>query len=79
MKNFPLTVIIANYNSGFFLKKCIDSINGSKKIPSEIIIVDDKSTDNSLKLAEILKKKIQILKLFVNLKIKEQQRQDIPH
>jgi glycosyltransferase involved in cell wall biosynthesis len=68
MKDFPLTVIIANYNSGFFLKKCIDSINGSKKIPSEIIIVDDKSTDNSLKLAEMLKKKNSNIKIISKYK-----------
>lgn len=68
MKKFPLSVIIANYNSGIFLKKCINSINNSPKIPSEIIIVDDKSTDNSLKIAKILKKKNSNIKIICKKK-----------
>jgi glycosyltransferase involved in cell wall biosynthesis len=68
MKKFPLTVIIANYNSGIFLEKCINSINNCTKVPSEIIIVDDKSTDNSLKFAKILKKKNSNVKIICKKK-----------
>jgi glycosyltransferase involved in cell wall biosynthesis len=56
VKTVPVSLIIASYNSEFFLEECINSVNNSNKIPKQIIIVDDCSTDNSLKLAKSLKK-----------------------
>lgn len=64
MKYFPVSVIIANFNSEYFLIRCINSINNYKTKPSEIIIVDDKSTDISPKIAKSLKKKYANLKIF---------------
>ncbi len=63
MKNNPLvSVIIANYNNAKYLKKCINSIlfQDYKKI--EIIVIDDKSKDNSSKILKIFEKKIKIIK-----------------
>ncbi len=47
--NSPLiSVIVAIYNPGEHLRKCLDSITGQTYKNLEIILVDDGSTDNSL-------------------------------
>ena len=46
----PVSVIVPNYNSGLYLKECIESVN-SGQWPAEILIIDDCSIDNSLDLA----------------------------
>ena len=45
-----LTVAIANYNHGHFLERCITAVMTQEKVPDEIIIYDDCSTDNSLEI-----------------------------
>ena len=48
MSNQPLfSVLIANYNNGCFLQEAIDSVLAQTYTYWEVIIVDDKSTDNS--------------------------------
>lgn len=42
------TIIIPNYNSSEWIKKCIDSVRIQPYDDFEIIIVDDMSTDNSV-------------------------------
>ena len=60
-----LSIVIVNYNTKEFLKRCISSIldSVSKKINYEIIIVDNASSDNS---AEMVKKEFPQIKLIVN-------------
>lgn len=41
-----IDVVIVNYNSGYALGQCIDSINQSQNI--NVFVVDNNSTDNSL-------------------------------
>ena len=41
-----ISIIIVNYNNAKFLSKSINSILGQKINNLEIIVVDDKSTDN---------------------------------
>lgn len=52
-----LSVIILNYNSADYLKKCLESITKSDidNYKYEVIIVDNLSTDDSIKLAKTVK------------------------
>ncbi len=55
-----LSVIILNYTSGSFLKNCLQSLFSSKlKNHIQLIVVDNASTDNSIKTAKKLKNKNQ--------------------
>lgn len=54
MANF--SVIIPNYNHGAFLKERIDSVLAQLHAPSEIIILDDHSGDNSHEIIESYRK-----------------------
>ena len=76
MKKIPVSVIIPNYNSGKYLEDCIKSINSSMW-PIEILIIDDKSTDQSLEVAiklESIYSNIQIIKRIKNGGIVEARR-----
>jgi len=52
-----LSIIILNYNSADYLKKCLESLDKSDLggYHYEIIVVDNKSTDDSVKLAKSVK------------------------
>jgi len=60
-----LSIIIVSYNTRKFLKECINSLSEciSKKIEYEIIVVDNNSSDNSVKM---LKKDFPQIKLIAN-------------
>lgn len=70
IENNIVSIIIPNYNNEYFIKEVITRILKSTYKNIEIIIVDDKSTDNSVKIIqtnfknEIENKKI---RLFINL------------
>jgi glycosyltransferase involved in cell wall biosynthesis len=69
MKILPISVIIPVFNAGEFLEQCVNSIN-SKTIPTEIILIDDCSTDNSLDVAISISKthtNVRILKTEMNV------------
>jgi len=61
-------VIIVNWNSGEYIKKCIDSIfsNDNKNFINTIFIIDNGSTDASLNKVE-LNKKIKIIRNKTNM------------
>lgn len=53
MTNNPtVTVVIPNYNGEKFLKNCLESLNEQTYKEIEIILVDNNSTDMSLKLTQ---------------------------
>jgi glycosyltransferase involved in cell wall biosynthesis len=45
-----LSVTVLNYNYGHFLAHCLDSILGQSFTDFELILINDKSTDNSLEV-----------------------------
>lgn len=62
-----VSVVIPVYNSSKHLKECIDSVINQTYSNLEIILVDDKSTDNSLDIINSYKdKRIKVVKLSKN-------------
>lgn len=57
-----LAVIIPNYNKSKYLSACIESVMQQTRIPDEIVIVDDKSTDNSRQIIQKLCEKYYLIK-----------------
>ena len=49
--SLSLSVVIPVHNGGADLKMCLDALLNSTRQPDEVIIVDDASTDESVKLA----------------------------
>jgi glycosyltransferase involved in cell wall biosynthesis len=49
-----LSVVMPNYNHGHFLKSAVEEILGQSFPPCEIIIIDDGSTDDSVKVIEFI-------------------------
>ncbi|RLD45716.1 MAG: hypothetical protein DRI95_02540 [Bacteroidetes bacterium] len=47
-----VSIVAANYNNGRYLKDFINSVSDSSVLPKELIIIDDGSTDDSLKILE---------------------------
>ena len=43
-----LSVIIVNYNVKHFLEQCLYSVLSSKEVDTEIIVVDNQSSDGSM-------------------------------
>ena len=67
-KNLLLTIAIPNYNGADRIADCVKkcrNINLDKK-NYEILIIDNKSTDNSVKICQSLKKTIKNIRLIVN-------------
>lgn len=63
-----VSVLIVNYNSGSYAKACIESLFNQSNITLEIIVVDNASTDDSLKvLSTSFRKKITLIESDENL------------
>ena len=68
-----LAVIIPNYNKEKYITKCIESVFAQTLQPTEVIVVDDCSTDNSIIILEELKAHFDTLKIIpetINAKLK---------
>jgi len=57
-----LTIVVANYNHGHFLPRCLDAILAQTRPPDEILMIDDASTDNSSEVISEFSPKIPKLK-----------------
>ena len=63
---YSLSIIIPAYNSEKLIYDCLNKIlEETKKIKSEIIVVDDKSSDNTANIVKNIKK-IKLIKLKRN-------------
>jgi glycosyltransferase involved in cell wall biosynthesis len=64
---FPLfSLLVANYNNTIFIRDCIKSVIAQTYKNWEMIIVDDGSTDNSIKIIIEYAEKDARIKLFTN-------------
>ncbi|MDC3203597.1 glycosyltransferase [Prochlorococcus sp. AH-716-B04] len=64
-----ISLIIPTFNSSKTIRACLDSIFKSTLLPSEIIVVDDKSSDETVSIIENLlssKVKINLIKKKMN-------------
>ena len=66
--NCETSIIVPNYNNGKYLQACIESILIQDYKNYEIIVIDDNSQDESLKILENYKlnPKLKVLKLNKN-------------
>ena len=62
-KSNPIaSIIIVNYNNAKYLNKSVNSALNQNYKSKEIIVIDDNSSDNSIKILQTYKKKIFIIK-----------------
>lgn len=61
-----LSVILPNYNHSDLLETACNAIFSQSLAPQEVIIIDDASTDQSLKVIEALQKKYPSIKIIQN-------------
>ncbi len=64
MNDNLVSIIVPIYNTDKFLKRCIDSILEQSYIKIELILVDNNSTDDSIKICENYVKKDSRVKFF---------------
>ncbi|MGI6684351.1 MAG: glycosyltransferase family 2 protein [Bacillota bacterium] len=61
----PLDIIIVNFNSGSYLEKCLSSLfkySINPRYKANVIIIDNGSTDDSLKIKDSIKYNIKVIK-----------------
>ncbi len=68
MKKNTLSVIMCNYNYGQYIKEALEAILTQSYQPKEVIVVDDGSTDDSVKIIERLAEKYSSLVFIKNEK-----------
>tara|TARA_R110002110_G_scaffold408765_2_gene630607 strand:+ start:487 stop:1113 length:627 start_codon:yes stop_codon:yes gene_type:complete len=61
MRSPDVSIVITNYNYGKFLARCVRSCLAQKSVNVEVIVVDDCSTDNSLKTLKTFKNDVKII------------------
>ena len=61
-----VSVIIPNYNGEYFLKACLEALKRQTFDDMEVILVDNASTDDSIKLAKELYREIRVIELHDN-------------
>lgn len=67
-RNYLTSIIIPSFNSEKFISATINSIISQSDIDFEVLITDDCSTDNTVKIIKEYQKLDSRIKLFINLK-----------
>lgn len=62
-----VAVVIINWNSGQFLERCLDALYEQTHRPNAVVIVDNASTDDSLKPVEEKYDEVEIVRLQTNI------------
>ncbi|WP_339060911.1 glycosyltransferase family 2 protein [Tepidibacillus marianensis] len=60
-KNIDLTFVVINWNSGHLLKTCIPSLLRQKDIVSEVILIDNNSSDNTREIVKNLPSDVNVI------------------
>ena len=75
--NDSVSVTIVTYNSGHFIKRCLESALAQKYANLDIIVVDNASTDGTIDLLEQFEDRVRIVYNTENLGFAEAQNQAI--
>ena len=67
MHNPEVSIIITNYNYGKFLARCIRSCLAQKSVKVEVIVVDDKSSDESMEVLDTFQQDVRVIRNGRNL------------
>ena len=62
MPNGTVCVAIVTYNSGRYIRRCLEALLRQKGVPLDIVVVDNASTDGTLKILEEFEDHIRILR-----------------
>ena len=63
-----LSVVMPNYNHGHYIQEALEAILSQSFPPSEVIVIDDGSTDNSVQIIEGIAEKNPTVKFYRNVK-----------
>ena len=66
MKSANLSIIMPNYNHAHYLPRALDAILRQSVPPKEVIVVDDASTDDSVRVVERVAARNPIIRLIRN-------------
>lgn len=59
---YAVSVIIPVYNVGQYINRALDSVLGQRRVPEEIILIDDGSTDDTLERIEAYGSRLRLLR-----------------
>ena len=59
--NERVSVTIVTYNSGRFIKRCLESVLAQRYVNKEIIVIDNASTDGTVDILEQFEDRCQII------------------
>jgi glycosyltransferase involved in cell wall biosynthesis len=60
-ENERVSVTIVTYNSGRFIKRCLESVLAQRYANKEIIVIDNASTDGTVDILEQFEDRCQIV------------------
>lgn len=61
MKHTRVSVVIGSFNRERYIRECIDSVLGQTRVPDEIVVVDDASTDRTVEILKTYGDKIRLI------------------